>query len=109
MTSSVTVKNTETQGLLNPKRCFPCGGLVPRHFTFDSSEQVLLVANQESNRISAFRVHTCHNGSHDFCCCTLPGFKNLPQRQSKVDVESGYLTFLNHIDCGTPMVLQIVE
>lgn len=33
----------------------PCGGRVPRDFSFDPTGQVLVVANQESDRLSVFR------------------------------------------------------
>jgi 6-phosphogluconolactonase (cycloisomerase 2 family) len=59
---------------------FPCHGRIPRHFIIDESGTLMLVANQETNTITAFRIE--HNG---------------------------HLTHLNNIDCGTPQMLEIVD
>ncbi len=39
------------EGNLNDPTWFACGGEVPRHFTLDSTEEILLVANQKSGSI----------------------------------------------------------
>lgn len=46
----------EATGKLSPVGHLPTGGQVPRNFTFDASGSLLLVANQDSDNIVAFRV-----------------------------------------------------
>lgn len=44
----------------------PCGGRVPRDFAFDPSGEVLVVANQESDRLNLFRYRTETGGLDPF-------------------------------------------
>jgi 6-phosphogluconolactonase (cycloisomerase 2 family) len=59
---------------------FPCHERIPRHFIIDKSGILMLVANQETNTITAFRIK--HNRR---------------------------LIHLNDIDCDKPQVLKIVD
>ena len=43
-------------GRLTLLECIPCGGKWPRHFTIMQGSSLMLVANQHSNNISAFRI-----------------------------------------------------
>jgi 6-phosphogluconolactonase len=45
----------QTTGIARRIGNTPCGGRVPRDFAFDPTGQVLVVANQESDRLSMFR------------------------------------------------------
>jgi 6-phosphogluconolactonase len=47
-------KADPTTGALTPINRSNCGGKIPRNFTLDPTERWMLVANQDSNRISVF-------------------------------------------------------
>jgi 6-phosphogluconolactonase len=49
-----TFKADPTTGALTAMKRSNCGGKIPRNFTLDPTERWLLVANQDSNRITVF-------------------------------------------------------
>eukprot|EP01084_Bolivina_argentea_P096534 173534_1 len=45
---------------------YPCGGEVPRYFEIDPSNNYLIVANQESDTVTVFRIDHDQNGALQF-------------------------------------------
>ncbi|RYZ20274.1 MAG: lactonase family protein [Chitinophagaceae bacterium] len=64
-TNHIAIFAVGTDGTLTPAGQVPTGGKVPRNFTFAPDGNLLLVANQDSDSISIFRVDKTSGGLTD--------------------------------------------